>query len=60
MVDAVAVSGSEEQVTEGLMGLLEMGAAELMASPVAAGPDREGSLERTMGLLARVSQSMAG
>ena len=42
MVDAVAVSGNEEQVTEGLRGLLEMGAAELMASPVPAGPDREG------------------
>ena len=50
MVDAVAVSGNEEQVTEGLRGLLEMGAAEVMASPVAAGPDREESLERTMGL----------
>ena len=60
MVDAVAVSGSDEQVTEGLRGLLEMGATEVMASPVAAGPDREGSLERTMGLLARVSQSVSG
>ena len=60
MVDAVAVSGNEEQVTEGLRGLLEMGAAELMASPVPAGPDREGSLDRTMGLLARISQSVAG
>ena len=60
MVDAVAVSGNEEQVTEGLLGLLEMGAAELMASPVPAGPDREGSLDRTMGLLGRISQSVAG
>ena len=59
MVDAVAVSGGEDQVTEGLQLLLEMGAAELMVSPVAAGLDREGSLERTMGLLARVSQSLA-
>ena len=56
MVDAVAVSGNEEQVTEGLRGLLEMGATELMASPVPAGPDREESLERTMRLLARLSQ----
>ena len=60
MVDAVAVSGNEEQVTEGLLGLLEMGAAELMASPVPAGADREGSLDRTMGLLGRISQSVAG
>ena len=58
MVEAVAVSGSEEQVQEGLQGLLEMGATELMASPVAAGPDREGSPDRTLTLLARVSQSL--
>ena len=59
MVDAVAVSGTEEQVEEGLRGLLEMGATEVMASPVAAGPDREGSLDRTMTLLAQVSQSVS-
>ena len=60
MVDAVAVSGNEDQVTAGLRGLLDTGAAEVMASPVVAGPDREGSLERTVGLLARMSQSVAG
>ena len=60
MVDAVAVSGNEEQVAEGLRGLLEMGAAEVMASPVAAGSDREGSLERTTALLAQVSRSLSG
>lgn len=60
MVDAVAVSGREEQVEEGLQGLLEMGATEVMASPVPAGPDREGSLDRTLTLLARVSRSLPG
>ena len=60
MVDAVAVSGNEEQVTAGLRGLLDLGATEVMASPVPAGTDREGSLERTVGLLARISQSVAG
>ena len=60
MVDAVAVSGSEEQVTEGLQGLLGMGAAELMASPVPAGPDRDGSLDRTLALLTQVSRSVSG
>ena len=60
MVDAVAVSGNEEQVAERLRGLLEMGAAEVMASPVAAGSDREGSLERTTALLAQVSRSLSG
>ena len=43
-----------------MRGLLEMGATEVMASPVPAGPDREGSLERTVALLARVSQSVSG
>ena len=47
MVDAVAVSGNEEQVTEGLQALLDMGTAEVMASPVAAGSNRDGSLDRT-------------
>ena len=60
MLDAVAVSGNEEQVTAGLRGLLDLGATEVMASPVPAGTDREGSLERTVGLLARISQSVAG
>ena len=60
MVDAVALSGNEDQVTEGLRELLEMGATEIMVSPVSAGPDRDGSLERTLGLLARVSQSVSG
>jgi alkanesulfonate monooxygenase SsuD/methylene tetrahydromethanopterin reductase-like flavin-dependent oxidoreductase (luciferase family) len=60
MVDAAAVWGNESQVTEGLLGMLAMGATELMASPVAAGADREASLERTLTLLAQVSRSVAG
>ena len=60
MVDAAAVWGNESQVTEGLLGMLAMGATELMASPVAAGADREASLERTLEVLARVSRSLAG
>ena len=60
MVDAVAVSGNEAQVTQGLQDMLAMGATELMASPVAAGEDREASLERTLAVLAQVSQSVAG
>ena len=60
MVDAVAVSGNEAQVAQGLQDMLAMGATELMASPVAAGEDREASLERTLNVLAQVSQSVAG
>ena len=60
MVDAVAVWGNESQVSEGLQGMLAMGATELMASPVAAGADSEASLERTLGVLAQVSRSLTG
>ena len=60
MVDAVAVTGNEDQVAEGLRGLLALGTAELMASPVAAGPDREASRQRTMNLMAQVSRSVVG
>ena len=58
MVDAVAVCGDESQVAEGLRAMLDMGATELMASPVAAGADAEASVERTLGMLAQVSQSL--
>ena len=60
MVDAVAVWGNESQVSEGLQGMLAMGATEIMASPVAAGADSEASLERTLGVLAQVSRSLTG
>jgi F420-dependent oxidoreductase-like protein len=55
MVDAVAACGSESQVSEGLQRLFSLGATEIMASPVAAGDDREASLDRTLGLLAQVA-----
>ena len=60
MVDAVAVVGDESQVAAGLRDMLAMGATELMASPVAAGDDSAASLERTLGALAQVSQSVSG
>ena len=60
MVDAVAVWGDEAKVTEGLQGLLSLGATEILASPVAAGSDREASLDRTLGLLAQVARSVNG
>ena len=60
MVDAVAVVGNEAQVAEGLQEMLAIGATELMASPVTAGDDSAASLERTLGVLAQVSQSVAG
>ncbi len=58
MVDAVAVWGNESRVTEGLQGLLSMGATEILASPVSAGSDREASRDRTLEVLSKVGQSL--
>ena len=58
MVDAVAVWGDESRVSEGLQGLFTLGASEVLVSPVPAGADKDASLDRTLGLLAQVAQSM--
>ena len=59
MIDAVTLSGSESQVKEQIEELFSGGVTEIMACPVAAGIDQEASVERTLGLLAEVSNSMA-
>ncbi len=58
MIDAVGVWGDESKVAEGLQGLLARGATEILASPVPAGNDLAGSLERTLKLLAQVSEAV--
>ena len=58
MVDAVALYGDEDQVSEGLQGLFSLGATEILASPVAAGEASAGSVDRTLRLLARVGQAL--
>ena len=60
MVDAVALYGDEGQVAEGLQGLFSVGATEIMASPVAAGEDGAGSVDRALNLLAQVGQAETG
>ena len=60
MVDAVALYGDEGQVAEGLQGLFSAGATEIMASPVAAGADGAGSVDRALNLLAQVGQAETG
>jgi F420-dependent oxidoreductase-like protein len=55
MIDAVALWGDELQVAKGLAGLFALGATEILVSPVAAGADREASLERTLRLLCQVA-----
>ena len=56
MMDAVVLSGDEATVRERLMEMFAYGATELVLSPVVAGSDRNGSLERTLRLVAEVSQ----
>ena len=58
MVDAVALWGDEGRVEEKLGELFSFGAAEILASPVPAGRDREASFDRTMQLLAKVARSL--
>ena len=60
MVDAVALYGDESRVSEGLQGLFSLGATEILASPVPAGEDSTGSVDRTLRLLAQVGQAVTG
>lgn len=59
MIDGVAIYGSENQVGDKLSALLNMGAGEVLVSPVAAGPDREASLNRTLRTVGDLSRSLA-
>ena len=58
MLEAVLLSGDEARVEERLRELLAFGATEIIVTPVAAGADREASLDRTLRLVARVSSSL--
>ena len=43
---------------EGLQGLLDMGAAEVLVTGVWAGDDQDASIERSMQVLAEVSRDL--
>ena len=58
MIDAVAISGEEDQVTHGLKELATF-AGEIMVSLVAAGADKEASRERTSRLLSEIAPELA-
>lgn len=58
MMEAIVLSGHESRVAERLRELFSLGAAEILVSPVAAGEDRAGSLERTLRLVAEVAKSV--
>ena len=57
MIDGAVFWGSEAQVSERIEEMMSIGAAELLASPVVAGSDRAGSLDRTLRLLGQVAKS---
>jgi F420-dependent oxidoreductase-like protein len=57
MIDGAVFWGNEAQVAERIEEMMAIGAAELLASPVVAGADRAGSLDRTLRLLGQVAKS---
>jgi len=57
MIEDVAILGDEETATQKIQELLDMGATEILASPIIAGGDRAASLERTTKLLAQAALS---
>ena len=58
MIDGVVILGDEETCAQRIQGLFEMGATEILASPVTAGADRAASLDRTMRLLGQAAASV--
>jgi len=59
MLDAVVLSGEESRVAERLRQLFAFGATEVLVSPLVAGSDRAGSLDRTLQLVAEVTKSVS-
>jgi F420-dependent oxidoreductase-like protein len=59
MIEAVVLSGSESRVAERLQELFSFGAGEVLVSPLAAGSDREASVQRTLRLVAEVAKTVS-
>jgi len=55
MIDGVVILGDEETCAQRIQELFDLGATEVLASPVIAGPDRAASLDRTMRLLGQAA-----
>lgn len=58
MIDAVAAYGDEDKVLVDLQRLFKIGASEVLVAPVAAGPDRTASIDRTLRLLVKAAASV--
>ena len=59
MIDGLVLHGNEDQTARRIQQLLDIGASEVLLSPVLVGSDRGGSLDRTLRLLGQVAQSVA-
>jgi F420-dependent oxidoreductase-like protein len=59
MIDAVVLHGSEAKVADRLRSLMAAGATEIIASPIAAGPDPAATIERTLRLVGELSTARA-
>ena len=59
MIDGLLVHGDESRIGDRLRELLNLGATELMVTPVLAGGDRPAALDRTLRLMGQVAQSLA-
>jgi len=55
-VDALVAHGDETRVAEQLRAWFEIGADEIIAAPLAAGPDRGATVERTIALIATLAK----
>ena len=55
MIDGAVIWGGEEECAAGIAELFALGATEVLASPVTAGPDQDASLDRTMRLLGQAA-----
>ena len=58
MIESVTLWGSQKEVVEKIHGLLSLGAAEVMASPLPIGPDIGGSLDSIMRALGQASKEL--
>ncbi len=58
MLDAVALSGNEDQVAQGLNNLFEIGAEEILVTVLPVGSDPNATYQRTMNLLVDMSDNL--
>jgi F420-dependent oxidoreductase-like protein len=55
MIDGAVIWGDEEKCAEGVQRLFDLGATEVLASPISAGSDPAASVDRTMRLLGQAA-----